>query len=445
MFHRVARSMRVPILVPGLVFLSFAAGLLPGGLLPGLLLPGLLMPGLRAGAQEPPAVPPTAAETESEPAPAAKDAGASEGDPLAGRVDALIDDLGSGSFQTREAATAELLSIGIPALPALTQSRPQGDPEVRQRIRMISQRLAQDDLEAKIEAFLSEEKDSYLPGWNYARVKLGDRPVLRELFVELTRKHPKLAASLDGSPRDRTIALQETSTRINMAMIGISNLPTFSDAIALLLATVGPDTPPSEAVDATLLRLLSRRETTVALQDAEIMVPLRRLLGEWIPQVTKARRAEAMFFAMQWNVEEGLLLAATTIRENDDIETLEFALQTVARFGSPSDALMLKPLLDDQRPAGYASIDPAGRPLRTQVGDVAMAAIGIINGRNPRDLGFPVAETHPLVGFNVETLGFPVGTAGDEARARVREEIDAIVKSLERVEDIVPRAETQRR
>lgn len=362
---------------------------------------------------------------------------------MADRVDSLIAELGSGSFQTREAATAELLSIGPPALTALTAARVESDPEVRQRISMISQRLAQDDLEARIEAFLSEKKDSYLPGWNFARVKLGDRSVLRELFVEITRKHPKLAASLDGSPRDRIVALQDASTQINMAMYGISTVPTFADAIALLLATVGPDTPPSEAVDATLLRLFSRRETTVALQDAEIMGPLRRLLGEWLPKVTKARRAEAMFFAMQWNIEEGLILAASTIREGDDIETLEFALQTVARFGSPSDALMLKPLLDDQRPAGYASIDPAGRPLRTQVGDVAMAAIGIIHGRNLRDLGFPVAETHPQVGFNVDTLGFPVGPPGDEARGRVREEIDMIVKSLERVEDVVPRAVRQ--
>ncbi|WP_164100974.1 hypothetical protein [Candidatus Laterigemmans baculatus] len=402
---------------------------------------GLIGPGASSPAwgQEPsPASPPAASADADSEATANEDAEAAA---VASRVDALIAELGSGSFQTREAATAELLAIGVPALATLSQARKEEDPEVRQRISMISQRLAQDDLEARIEAFLSAAPGASLPGWDYARKQLGDRPVLRELFVEITRKHPKLAASLEGSPRDRTIALQEASTQINMSMIGIASLPNFSDAIALLLAAVAPDTPPTEAVDATILRLFTRRESTVALQDAEVSNPLRRLLGQWIPQVTKPRRAEAMFFSMQWNIDEGLLLATQTIREADDIETLEFALQTVARFGSPSDALMLKPLLDDERPAGYASLDLSGRPLRTQVGDVAMAAIGVINGRKLRDLGFPMAETHPQVGFNVETLGFPIGEAGNEARARVREEIAPLVQAVERKEDIVPRAE----
>lgn len=360
--------------------------------------------------------------------------GAKEAQDAEARIVELVEQLGAASFQSREAALAELLATGPRALPTLDRLRATSDPEARKRIDFIRRRLAKDDLEARIDAFLSGSNDD-LPGWKYARPHLGDERTSRELFVEITRRHPELATSLEQPPAERTVALERTAQKLLLTTQSVvSAQPIPADAIALLLVAGDEKTPASELSDAALLRLARHPDVLRGLSDTELKGPLRRLLGRWIPRVSKSRRVDALYLAMQLKLEEGLALARTALSDTDDVEALEFSLRTIARLGEPSDALRIKPLLDDQRAAGqgYAHSDPAGRPLRVVVGDVAMAAVATLNKRGLRDIGFPAAETHPTMAFDVDTLGFPVGPAGDEARQRVRQEIDSLVEAAEK-------------
>lgn len=414
MFHRItpAPLRAAPIRAPLILAVLVSSGLAPAG-------PSL--------SQEPAAAQlPEASEAASGPQDAERERPIVE----------LIEQLGAASFQSREAAMAELLTTGPRALPILDRLRAASDPEVRKRIDFVRQRLAQDDLEARIGAFLSGDNDG-LPGWKYARPHLGDERTSRELFVEITRRHPELTASLEQSAVERTAALEQTAQKLLMTTRSVvSAQPIPADAIALLLVAGDEKLPASELSDAAILRLTRHPDVVRGLTDAQLKDPLRRLLGRWLPRVSKSRRVDALYLAMQLKLEEGLTLARTALGDTDDVEALEFSLRTVARLGDQSDILRIKPLLDDQRAAGqgYLHSDAAGRPLRVIVGDVAMAAVAMINKRGLRDIGFPAAETHPTMAFDVDTLGFPVGPAGDEARQRVREEIDAMVEAAEKAE-----------
>jgi hypothetical protein len=60
---------------------------------------------------------------------------------LIARVDAAIKKLGSGDFKDREAAAAELVSLGVKALPAVITARNSADAEVVNRAQQIADKI----------------------------------------------------------------------------------------------------------------------------------------------------------------------------------------------------------------------------------------------------------------------------------------------------------------
>jgi HEAT repeat protein len=60
---------------------------------------------------------------------------------FAKRVQGLIEKLGANTFQDREAATRELIAMGPTVAPLLARSRDHSDPEVRERVRLVLERL----------------------------------------------------------------------------------------------------------------------------------------------------------------------------------------------------------------------------------------------------------------------------------------------------------------
>lgn len=59
--------------------------------------------------------------------------------PISGDLDRLVKELGSDDFALREAATKTLQSFGERALPALESAKASPDPEIRRRVRRISE------------------------------------------------------------------------------------------------------------------------------------------------------------------------------------------------------------------------------------------------------------------------------------------------------------------
>ncbi len=345
---------------------------------------------------------------------------------------ALIDQLGANSFQSREAAMSQLLQIGPVALTALRSVDTSSDPELKQRIDVIAERLSNDDFEGRVAAFLALDPGATLPGWEYARTKLGDRLLMRELYVEICRKHPAVVRLIGGTVADRMAAQQTLTAEIATAALNISDLPNqpnTSDVLAILLIATDPELPPSEAADSMVVRLLRRFEIISSLNDPETKDPLRDLLGQWLVRVGKGRRLDALAISIQFEFVEGVALAKLALQDANDVETAEWAIKALAKFGKPEDADVLRPFLQDARPAGngYILRDPAGRTMVVKLGDVAMAAVAKLHERELRDIGFPIAQMAPMVVFDIDTLGFPIGEAGDQARARVLDEVNKLL------------------
>ncbi|XZE53033.1 hypothetical protein SH139x_004747 [Planctomycetaceae bacterium SH139] len=345
----------------------------------------------------------------------------------------LISQLGANSFQVREAATAQLLTLGPQCLPTLRHEAEVGDQEVRQRIEIIVERLMQDDFEARVRAFLDRDPESELPGWDFAQQRLGDTQLARETFVAISRKHPTYVQLLGGTTRERAESLNVLTQDLQASRRTLRFQPTVEDCLALLLVISDPEVPTTVAHDTEVISLVRRFEIVDALSDPEMSGPLRSLIGQWLVRVNSGRRIDAVHFAMQAEFSQAVTLAGKMLAEQaDDVEAIAFAFKTIARFGEPADGMLVQPFLDDKRPSGGDLFypDPTGRILQVEVRDLAMATVAVLNKRRLRDIGFPVGRENSNFGFDEETLGFPEGETGNTARQLVLEEVKKLLEQV---------------
>lgn len=310
------------------------------------------------------------------------------------QVKVWIEELGANEFATRERAATRLLGIGDPIISELRRvAKNSGDPEVRLRADQIVNQLTRGDMKSRIEDFLAGE-DVDFEGWQVTQAIIGDSDAIRELFVELMQAHPTLAASLDGTPRDRAVAMDAVVTEVQNRMLIERKFPTRANAFALLLPTVDPNVPLNAAFESLLLSVLQKDAASKVRRDAQLSGPFRFLLNRWVMRSTLASREDVLLLGMDWDVEATLPLAIQTLGEANQTETLAIALQAIARFGDQSHAEFVRPLLNDTRPSaerGFAR----GEMIRTQLGDLAMATIAVLYDVPLSEIGFGDVIAHP--------------------------------------------------
>jgi hypothetical protein len=307
----------------------------------------------------------------------------------------------------------------------LRQLKDAGDPEMRQRIGILTDRLVNDDFERRATAFIEGDDNATLPGWQYAGKKLGNSLIHREIFVELSRRHPGVTIMLDGDAKERTEALDLLTADVGPPIMD----PNAADAIALILLRSDSEVVAKPISDGLIFSLLNRYEVNDVLKDPEVNKSVRTMLEQWTKQVSVEYQYNAINVALQWQLESTAELTRKILETSDNVVVLQAAMRVLAKNGTADDAIALKPFLGDKRqdPNGFFYTDAAGRRLEVQLRDVAMATIALLHGRELRDFGFPAAKTHPTLAFDVDSLGFPIGKDGEEARGRVRQDIDELL------------------
>ncbi len=345
-------------------------------------------------------------------------------EPGAIEIDSLVEQLGSGEFAVRERAASDLLTIGLDVVPQLRLLIDQtGDAEVRLRAEQVVRQLTDGDMQSRIDEFLAGHEVGF-EGWEVFRSMLGDNGSIRDLFVELLKSHPELIASLEGNTRDRVVALEKTITTVQQRTFVERILPTRADTFALVLPTVDPNVPVTAGYESVLLSTLQKEAASKIREDARLAPPMEALLGRVVIRSTLDSRIDMLLAGMEWDINDTLPLAIATLSEANQTETLATAFQAIAKFGSQTDADLVKPFLNDSRPASETGF-AGGKQVRAELRDIAMATIGLLYDADLAQLGFGNVAPHPTYGFILDDIGFPIDDPAP--RNLVREKIDRLL------------------
>ncbi len=336
----------------------------------------------------------------------------------------LIESLGAETFAERERAMGEIMRGGSAMAPFLREAiQSHQDPELILRARKALHQMTEDNLETQIETFLSSDPDAvrrgreWFEGWAVVEQILGDSVAVRELFIEVMRSHPDVTASLAGTTAQRTAAAERAATLVQTGMMERRQLPTLADGIAMLLPLTDPAVQVGAGYEATLLTVFNRQFATVR-RDAQLWPPISGLLQQWLLRSRIENRADALWYAMQWDLPASSELGLRTLQETTDVEMLQTALQAIARFGSVEDAPKLAKLLDDERPAiTRMPVMVGDQPLKVTLADVALATIATLHKVPLKTVGMQAAELHPKVGFLVDHAGYTAEQAAQRAAA----------------------------
>jgi hypothetical protein len=331
----------------------------------------------------------------------------------------LIGQLGAPTFAEREQAVGEILRIGMPMVPFLRQAvEAGGDPEIVLRSRATLGQLTSGNFESRVANFLSGRDDgTSFAGWEMVEATLGDTHAIRDLFIQILRVHPDLLASLDGTTRDRTVAIDRAAQTIQVNMLQRQVPPTLADGVALLLPLADPGVAVSGGYEATLVSVLHRKVATLR-SDASLWPPISGLLDQWVSRSRIEHRNDVLWNAMQWDLPAGAELGLRTLNETTDIETLQTAIQAIARFGGKEDAAALIGLVNDDRLALIRMpVLVDDQSLKVTLGDTALAAIAVLHKVPLLDIGMKYGELHPKVAFLVDSAGYLPNQTEDRQKA----------------------------
>jgi len=336
-----------------------------------------------------------------------------------------INQLGADEFAQREHAASKLIELGAPILqPLQDASERTSDPEVKLRSQQLIRQLTTGDLQQRVDSFLAGD-DVPFEGWGVVQSVMGDSYGVRKLFIELLMSHADVVKSLDGSARDRAIAMQAAIGRIRIRKFEKMQMPTRSDILAMLLPGQDANVPISEADESLMLSMLRQATGNELHRDLQLGGPMDALVGNWINRSSLANRDETIFFALSWDLESVVPLAIRTLDETTTVDQMTMAMQAIAQHGSRQDGGQLVKFLDDKRVVATQS-SSSGKTLETQLGDAAMAAIAMTHGMKLSEAGFVQAERHPLQAFILEEIGFP--NDDPSAREATRKRIETLLE-----------------
>ncbi|MEZ6088161.1 MAG: hypothetical protein R3C05_09095 [Pirellulaceae bacterium] len=331
--------------------------------------------------------------------------------------------MASHTFAEREEAAAGILLYGEAAIPLVAAQAEHPDPEVRLRVRVLLARLSHNDFEAAITAFSTGASDQ-LDGWEYAKKMIGDGKGQRELFIEATRLHREMMATLDEDSNARALATEKTADSVVHRMMVEFQPPQRGDAVALLLASADRSMPLPLVAERVIVRSLNYGITTQTMQDALLSPVYQKLIGFWVRRASDQYRSAAMVISLQHKVPESIDLALDVVkqyvdsrpkeRDNEIVEVreseiLEQAILVIAKYAQRKHLDALEPLFVDARPLAINPDAPedATVPMQIQVRDVAMAvAIKVLDG-DLKEAGYTNPREHAIVVLDTRSLGFP--------------------------------------
>jgi hypothetical protein len=284
----------------------------------------------------------------------------------------------------RHEAGDVLLKAGRSAIPYLREATESDSPEIRFRARAILERIELQVLDGqKAEILSGSLPEGQFPAWDRYLQIVDDSPPARRLFVAMLDRSPQLLLSIGTSefPEafDRQLGDWANSASQWQRRYSPENVETLA---ALLVAACQPECNPSPLQ----VQLLSRSAQGSGFQQqvtaSERTQALRSILTAWI--LTDRDPAEArMQTALYYRLREGITPARELIDGKANGLEVQNAIIFLSMFGEDQDIPRLETLLDNATELQNFQSQLPNRSMKTQVRDVALAALWKLRREDP--------------------------------------------------------------
>ncbi len=327
-------------------------------------------------------------------------------DEMAVQAARLVALLGDESFAARERATSQLIEIGWPARTALLAGKQHLDREIRYRCRRILALIDEIDFDRRLAAFAAGRDDPQapLPAWGAFRTRFGDSTALRSVFIRLQQAEPEVLEAIESGEgvaavlADRSAHLQRVQ-RVTRRGVALPNV------LALLLAASDSGVTLDTATGTALAGFCYQPEVQNAAQDPVQRKVLRELLGCWVRQARGPIAHQALTLAMRFDLPEGLEVATRVLEQPDEPAAIrQSGILAILRLGDQQHQELLETLLDDRTRCASQRVNNV--LYETQIRDVALAALLLMQEQDPRRFGFERMIENDATGFIPSTVGF---------------------------------------
>ena len=334
-------------------------------------------------------------------------------------VNQLIKDLGASKYQVRKRATIRLKSMGRLAFDAATAQLRHENPEVRIRCRKVADHIQTQIREQRVQSFLvgpTTSPTTDVPGWDHLSSIVGDTTHSRRWMAHMLRENWDIVEQLStrNSPLSVVGEVDRLNGRRNQGMA-----PTAAEISTVMLFA---DELPEEKLSNTfsMLNQFSIKTNDINPWENDAF---RRLAGKTVRECDSPKVSyQAFSLALRRKLPEGVAPALATLKNESVVGHIkQYALLTVARFGTAEHIESLAPLYGDQtvcftrnRPIKLVNrVQPplGARLAKTtkfegQVRDAAIATALHLQSKDPANFGFASLLRSEQSVFQGHSLGF---------------------------------------
>lgn len=329
---------------------------------------------------------------------------------------AWVKRLADDRFATRELATSKLIELGIAARPALRAGAAAADREVRFRCNRILAVIEDVDFQRRLAAFAAgmDDAGTDLPGWNRFRDLYGSDGEARALFVAMQRSEPEVMKAIEHGPQGVSRVVDMRCAEIQQTQ-RILKQPVELGQIAALLFAAGDAEINFDAQSGSALYSFCFQDSfTDAIENSAKKKLLRSLLGAWVERSESWTAYQCLSLAMRYDLKEGLVPAVKVISAPGNQPYLrQNGILAIAKLGDDRHKPLLEELLSDQSHCASQRVN--NKNYITQLRDVALAALMIMNKQDPKEFGFDRIQLNETTMFVTSTVGFE----NDEQRQQV--------------------------
>lgn len=324
------------------------------------------------------------------------------------QVDEWIQQFGDESYDVREKASGQLSALGLTVKPELLAGMRSTDPEIRWRCARLWEAVRETDFQLRAKAFLNDPDGNFdheFPDWDRYRKLFGTSRVARQTFLSLQKEEPMLweesANAAAASPRRFLERCRQLRSALGdqQARTKISG----ATAMTVLFMAIRYETLVSEE-DRQLMKELWEQSAVVDLVKSD--ASWGALRSKWLRLAGDDRPPfERMVDGLRDGGAAVVPIARELLRNQaTPASQKQVALLALAKYRSPEDDLLVQEYLDDASPIDtYFS---RGVVIKSQLRDIALAALIVRAGKDPADFGFKFVRRDDRTLFYPSTLGF---------------------------------------